>query len=362
MAKNPYDDVFSVFDDNKDATFLSEHSLSLVDSWIDTGSYALNAIISGSVFQGLPRGRICVFSGPSGCGKTLILLKSLGNYQKSDLENRGVIFDSEIAVDANTAVGLGCDTKRIKHVPVNTVFDVRNQCTNLLDKIIENELQGKFFIGVDSLGNLAASKEMDDARAGKDASDMGLRAKQIKSMLRVLTYRAAAAKTTILMTNHEYGDPMAMYPSAVRNQSGGEGPIYMASVITQLGFKREKNEKDFEDEQILAAAKKVGGITMHALTVKNRFIPPMLETDLYLNFKTGLDRYSGLFDLALGLGVIQGEHTYTFGEKKLGFRKSFERDPDIWETLLLKPLDLVLQKQFKFSSATDTLKQEVKGI
>jgi RecA/RadA recombinase len=360
MAKDPFDIVMSSLDGCPDASILDQSPLSLVDSWIDTGSYALNAILSGSLYGGLPYGRICGFSGPSGCGKTLMLLKTVGNFLRADPENRAVVFDSEIAVDAQTATALGCDASRIKHVPIGTVLDVRNACLKLLNSIIENNLQGKFIVIVDSLGNLAASKEIDDAEKGKDASDMGLRAKQIKSLLRVLTYRAASAKTTILFSNHEYSDPMAMYPSLVKNQSGGEGPVYMASLLVQLSFKREKNEKDFEDQAIIAAAKRVGGITMHALTTKNRFIPQMLTTDLYLNFKTGLDKYSGLFDLAKGLNVIQGDNTYTFGDKKLGFRKGFERDADVWENLLIKPLDAAVQKEFKFSSAADEIKKDIK--
>ena len=359
MGKDAFDNVFKAFADNADASTLSDSALSLVDTWIDTGSYALNAIMSGSVFGGIPEGRICGYSGPSGCGKTLMALKAAANFQKKDKQNQVVIFDSEIAVDKATAEAQGCDTTRIKHIPVGTVFEVRNQCLTFLDAVIENNLQGKFLIIIDSLGNLAASKEMDDARAGKDASDMGLRAKQLKSMLRVLTYRTAVAKTTIIFTNHEYSDPMAMYPSLIKNQSGGEGPVYMASLIVQLSFKREKNEKDFQDEKILAAAKSVGGITMHALTAKNRFTPPMLTTDIYLNYLTGLDKYSGLFDLALGLGVIQGEKTYTFGEQKLGWRKDFETNSEIWDKTLLKPLDAAVQREFKFSSVADKLKKEL---
>ena len=93
---------------------------------------------------------------------------------------------------------------------------------------------------------------------------------------------------------------------------------------------REKNEKDFVNEEMIAVAKDVGGITMHALTVKNRFIPQMLTTDLYLNFKTGLDRYSGLFEMAKSLGVIDGNMKYQCKGVELGYRKAFERNPEIW--------------------------------
>lgn len=343
------DDIFKVFDKNADASILDASPLSLVNEWIDTGSYALNAILSGSVYGGIPKGRIGGFSGPSGCGKTLMIMKAMGNFLNESPDHFGVVFDSETAVDKATAIALGCDPKRIKHVPINTVTDVRNQCLHFLDAVIESGRQGKFFISIDSLGNLAADKEIADAEADKTASDMGLRAKQLKSMLRVLTYRAAKAKTTIVFSNHIYSDPAAMHPSAVKNQSGGEGPIYMSSWITQLGFKRQKNEKEYEEEEMLTQAKQVGGIVMRALTVKNRFIPPMLETKLYLNFKTGLDRYSGLFEMAKNLGVIEGSKTYTCGDTKLKYRKDFERDPQIWENVIIPVLEPVLKREFQFS-------------
>ena len=357
------DGVFKDLDAmNPDGGLLSESALSIVDDWIDTGSYALNAICSGSCYKGIQGGRIIGFAGPSGCGKTLMVTKILGNFLKRDKDNWGIVFDSEIAFDPDTARRLGADPDRIRHYPAHTVKETRNQITKILNSIVEKGLQGKFMIIVDSLGNLAGDKEYKDAVEGKDASDMGTRAKDIKSMLRTITYKAAKAKTTVLFTNHIYSDPTAMYESLIKSQSGGEGPIYLASLLIQLGFKREKNEKDYEDEQIIAVAKKVGGITMHALTAKNRFIPGLLSTDIYLNFKTGVDKYSGLFDIAVAMGVITGDRQYEINGKSLGWRKDFERDPEVWEKIILPILEPAINKEFLFSSEADTLKKEVASV
>lgn len=361
--KNNIPDIFKELDKiNTDGALLSENALSVVDSWIDTGSYALNAIISGSLYKGIPEGRIVGFAGPSGCGKTLMATKIVGNFQKKNPQNWGIVFDSEIALDAATARALGADPDRIKHYPVNSVLGVRNQALMVLNQIIEKGLEGRFIIVIDSLGNLGGGKEITDAEEDKTAADMGLRAKDMKSMLRTLTYKAAKAKTTIIFTNHTYDNPAALFPSVVQNQSGGSGPIYMASLLIQLGFKREKNEKDFADEEIISIAKKVGGITMHALTVKNRFIPQMLATDIYLNFKTGLDRYSGLFDMAKTMGVIEGDITYTCNGTPIGRRKAIEKDPDIWEKVILPELEKVINKEFAFHSEADILEEEIKTI
>lgn len=353
MAKSGMDLVLSGIDKiNPDAQVLSSSPLSMVGEWIDTGSYALNGIISGSVYRGVPLGRIVGLVGPSGCGKTLMINKIIGNFQRRDPERWALVFDSESAEDAFSAASVGADPSRIKHIPVHTVTECRNQIYKTLDSIIENKLEGKFIIAIDSLGNLAGDKEVKDAADGKDAVDMGTRARMIKSMLRVITFKAARARTTVLFSNHIYSDPAAMYASAVKGQSGGEGPIYMASVLVQLGFRREKNDKLHADDAILAAAKDVGGITMRALTTKNRFIPGMLETELYLNFKTGLDKYSGLFDLARGLDVITGDRTYEFDGQKLGFRKNIEGNAELWDSTLLPALDKKMQEEFAFSCAS----------
>lgn len=341
---------------------LSESALSVVDEWTDTGSYALNSIISGSCYKGVQNGRVVGFVGPSGCGKTLITQKIVANHLKKDPQNWAIVFDSEIAVDAQTVENLGGDPSRIKHYPVNTVNNARNQVLKVLNNIIDLGLQKRIMIVIDSLGNLAGGKEVADAEKGKDAADMGLRAKDIKGLLRVITIPAAVAKTTVLFTNHTYSDPSAMYPSAVNNQSGGEGPIYLASLIVQLGFKREKNEKDFADEQIIAIAKSVGGITMHALTTKNRFIPQMLTTDIYLNFKTGLDRYSGLFEIAKSFNIFEGGTKYSINGHSLGYRKDFEKEPELWDKYILPILEPLINSEFTFHSEADKLKHELELI
>lgn len=361
--KNDSLSIFKELDEiNPDGALLSESALSVVDDWVDTGSLALNAIISGSCYKGIPVGRVTGLAGPSGCGKTLMSTKIIANFQKRGPDHYAIVFDSEIALDAKTATQLGADPTRIKHYPVNTVKEARNQILKALNAIIESGLQGKFIIIIDSLGNLAGDKEVTDATEDKFAADMGLRAKDIKGLLRVITYKAAKAKTAVLFTNHTYSNPAAMYPSAVHNQSGGTGPIYMASLLIQLGFKREKNEKDHDAEKIIAIAKQVGGITMHALTVKNRFIPQMLETDIYLNFKSGLDKYSGLFDIAKALNVITGTMTYECNGVNLGYRKAFETNSKIWEEHILPVLEKVLNKELAFHSMAEALTAEVNDL
>jgi len=360
MAKDPLShlkDIFKTVDAlNPDAGILDESALSTADDWIDTGSYALNAIISGSMYKGIPSGRITGFAGPSQAGKTLIMNKIMANAQKKGYIP--VIWDSEVAVDKKSAEGAGMDTSRVKYYPVETVEDCRNQMSKFLDNIIEaNNPEHKFIVAIDSLGNLASSKELKDAAAGKDAADVGQRAKAIKSMMRTLTYKAAKARVPILFSNHIY-EGMEMFPTLVKNQSGGKGPVYLASVLVQLSTRNEKTSEN-PYEASVAISNNVSGVTLGAMTVKNRFVPNFLKTELYLNFKTGLDRHSGLFDIATSYNVLQKNgNRYALGNDILGYRKEIEKSQEMWDRIM-PVLEEVLQKQLCYSNNSSSVSEDL---
>jgi RecA/RadA recombinase len=334
---------------NPDSAFLEDSTISTPTDWIDTGSRALNAILSGSLHKGVPVGRITGFAGPSGAGKTLIMNKIMANAQKKGYI--AVIWDSEVAVDKESAKNVGLDLKKTKYYPVETIEDCRNQLSTFLDNVIEaNDPELKFIVAIDSLGNLASSKEIEDARKGKDAADVGQRAKATKSMMRAITYKAAKAKVPILFSNHIY-EGMEMFPSLIKNQAGGKGPIYLASILVQLSLRNEKVSENPE-ESTIAIAHNVSGITMSALTVKNRIVPPFLKTELYLNFKTGLDINAGLFDIALAFNVIQQNgKIYTFNNENIGYRKNIEKDTELWNKIC-PILEEKLHEELRYGSSS----------
>lgn len=356
------DSIFKKIDSmNSEASMLNENALSNVDTWYDTGCYALNAILGGSCRKGgVPKGRIVGFSGESMTGKTFIVNKILAQAQKQGVYP--VIFDTEFAIDESSTKGVGLDPSKTKYVPVYTVDQCRNQIAAFLDSVIEAKQEGKFIISIDSLGNLAAQKEVDDIAKDKSAADMGLRAKSLKSLLRSLTYKAGKAGVTILFTNHTYSDPGAMFPSLVKNQAGGSGPVYMASILVQLA---KRNEKEGEgdsgsiDTGKLAEANKYSGTTLRALTVKNRFIPPFLEAEMYLSFTSGLNKYSGLLQMATARGIVeQTGSTYVVGidggkykkGDKLGYAKNFAKDISFFEDFLIPALDERLAIDYKYNN------------
>ena len=355
-------DAFKTLDKmNPYSSILSENCISVVTDYIDTGSMALNAIISGSTFGGVPKGKLIGFVGPTGSGKTLILNKIIGNAQKKDPDVWGVVWDTENAYDPRMVSNVGGNPDRIKVNPVGTVEDCRNQISTFLDKIIADpSLHGKIIIAIDSLGNLSSAKEIADAEKGKDAVDMGMRAKALKSMMRVLTYKCALANVTILFANHTYADPTAMYPSMFQNQSGGSGSQYISHVIVQLSVTQEKAEAG--DGDSMGGSSKIKGVNLRALTVKNRVIPHGKTTSLYLNFLNGLYKYSGIIDLAEDLGVVTKQgNTYYLGEEKLGMRNSFKDDDSKWDKII-ESLNSVMKDKWMYSSEADKLKAEVERL
>lgn len=354
------EDAFKILDDlNPEASFLSENSLSTVKEWISTGSYALNGIISGSLHKGVPMGRITGFSGPSGCGKTLILNKIAANAQKKGMNV--VYFDSENALDKETAERLGCDVSKIKHCPTEIIEDCRNQIVKFLKAIVDNKLQGKFMIIIDSLGNLISSREAKVIEDQKDSADMGSKAVSFKSMLRAITHAASKANCPVLFSNHTYDNPAAMYPTLVKSQAGGSGPLYMSSVLVQMSTKQEKASKlDNKNavEESTAISKDVNGLTLRFVTTKNRFVTPFLETELYLNFRTGLAKYSGLLEMAEAYGVLEKQgHRYSFQGETLGFYKDFRDNAEVWEKVI-PVLDAKLQKELAFKNENLTIENE----
>ena len=339
---------------NPFATYLEDSTLSRVGGWIDTGSYVLNAIVSGSIHGGIPKGRVTMMGGESMTGKTLFVLKILANAQKEGLIP--VIFDTENAVDPEGAERIGLDISKVKYVPCITIEQTRNALFKFLTAVKEKGLEGKFIIAIDSLGNLQS--ELEHSRMGKDSmsSDMGTKARAMKSLMQTCTNLGATTQTTILCTNHVYDDPTAMFPSIEKNMPGGKSIIYLPSVTIQLARKPMKSDGGKTmDAETAVGQKNYAGILIRALTRKNRFIKQYLQGEMFLSFHTGLDRYYGLLDLAVGVGaVIQTGSTYQLPDgKKIGYYKNFRKDKDLWENTILPVLEEKIKKEWAYSSGDE---------
>lgn len=282
MAKNKF-----TFDDlnaelanlNPLGSVMNQSNFSEVTEWIHTGNYHLNACLSGSLFNGWPNNRSCSIAGPSGTGKTFLMLNSVR--EAINMGYNVIYYDSEAAVDREQMEKFGIDTSLVNYQPVNTVQDFRTSVTTITQKMQEIKRKGgeipKIMIVLDSAGNLATSKEIDDAAAGSDKSDM-TRSKVLKSIFRIIMTPLADLKIPFLFTNHTYQTQDFISRQVA---GGGTGPQYAASIVLMLN-----------KAQLKEGAEKVG-IVVTAKPDKNRFAKPH-PVKFHLHFSEGMNPYVGL--------------------------------------------------------------------
>jgi RecA/RadA recombinase len=287
-------------------------------------------------------------------GKSLFVQKILAKAQQEGLTP--VIFDTENAIDPEGAARLGLDIANVKYVPCISIEQTRNALFKFLTAVKEKKLEGKFIIAIDSLGNLQSELEL--ARMGKDStsSDMGTKARAMKSLMQTCTNLGAVTQTTILCTNHVYDDPSAMFPSIEKHMPGGKACVYLPSVTVQLARKPMKSDDGKTTDSDLAVGQKsYAGIIIRALTRKNRFIKQYLEGEMYLSFANGLDRYYGLLDLAVGFGIIvQAGATYALEDgTKLGYYKSWRKDTKLWEETIIPKIEARIKQEWVYSNNED---------
>lgn len=342
------------------ATYLSENTLSSVDEWIDTGSMVLNAIISGSLYGGIPKGRVTQLAGPSQVFKSGLMLKILANAQKQGMHP--IILDTEGAIDAETAKSFGLDITKVKYITPESAEDARNIINKILTEAREKGLIGKFIIAIDSLANLQSEMELTRMEKDSKSADMGTNAKAIKSLLKRCTTLSSFTKTPIIVTNHVYDDPSSMYPSLEKNMNGGKAAVYLPSVTVQLSRKPLRDEEaKKEGENLAPGQKKFSGIVLKALTVKNRFVKQYLEGEMFLSFSKGLHKYFGLLEIMKGMGVVENSGpTYTDWEgNKLGYYGNWKKDTDLWENRLLPELESRIKSYWAYGNEVGMEDEEV---
>jgi RecA/RadA recombinase len=285
-------------------------------------------------------------------GKSLFVQKILANAQKMGLYP--VIFDTESAIDPEGATRLGLNISGVKYVPCTSIEQTRNAVFKFLNSIKENKLEGKFIVAIDSLGNLQSELELARMDKESTSTDMGTKARAMKSLLQTCTNLGAITQTTFVITNHVYDDPSAMYPSIEKNMPGGKAVVYLPSVTVQLARKplKDDGEKTVSNSTLAVGQKSYAGIIIRALTRKNRFIKQYLEGEMYLSFSTGLDRYYGLLDMAVGMGVvIQNGSTYALADgTKLGYAKNWRNNTKMWEETILPQLEEKMKAEWSYGN------------
>ena len=308
-----------------------------IENYIDTGSYSFNALLSGSIYGGLPGNRITAIAGEAATGKTFFALGVIKHFLDKD-KNAGVIFfESENAVSKDMIEGRSVDSSRVAVMPVATVQEFRAQAIKIIDKYLEQpEDQRKPMMFVlDSLGMLSTTKEMDETAACKETRDM-TRSQIVKSTFRVLTLKLGQAGVPMIMTNHTYDVIGSMFPQ--KEMGGGSGLKYAASTIIYLGKRKEK------------IGTEVIGNIIHCKTYKSRITKENAQIDVKLTYKKGLDRYYGLLDMAEDAGIFKKVSTrYELPDGTKQFGKTINEEPEKYFTKeVLDKIDEYAKKQFTY--------------
>lgn len=327
-----------------------------IHGYMDSGCYALNALVSGELKGGYPWGKIVCLAGEKGTGKTFLLLKGLKGFLDADPENEVIFFESEGALTQEILEERGLDTDRVTIAPVSTIEEFRTQAINTLDYLIDkkegtmNEAgtkrsggDGKFpklALCLDSLGMLGTNHETATAASGDNKADMGKRAQLIKSTFRLITLKMSLLRIPMIVTAHTYKG-MGKYDA--KKLSGGQGVELAASIIvflTKSGIKEEGKAK------IQALA----GNTIKFILHKGRMTIEGSKMDIPLDFKDGIKRNNGIIPLLVEAGLLTKKGAwYSYKDEKniaQGEKKMYELIDDLVDDEMLDDLQPYIVERF----------------
>lgn len=252
--------------------------------WIHTGSYILNAVMSGSLRKGFPSNRGITLAGESGAGKTFLCMNFAKELQK---RNYKIIYlDTEGAIGLDMMESFGIDVKNFVHTPVSDLLKLKSIVTNIISKLkaakIAKQELPKVAIFLDSLGMLASSKELDDALKSSDKRDMS-KAQMVRSFFRLVSSDLTTLGIPLIITNHIVTDIGSMFPQFT--QSGGLGIMYSASITLSMTKAKLKDDKGDATAQT--------GVIVTLKAEKNRFAKPE-KARIHIHYKRGMNPYIGL--------------------------------------------------------------------
>jgi RecA/RadA recombinase len=309
------------------------------ETYVDTGSYIFNGLVSGSIFGGVSGNKITAIAGESSTGKTFFSLAVVKNFLDSNPDGYCLYFDTEAAITKSLLDSRGIDTSRFVVVNVVTVEDFRSKALKAVDIYLKKPLEERkpcMFV-LDSLGMLSTEKEITDALNDKQVRDM-TKSQLIKGAFRMLTLKLGQANIPMIVTNHTY-DVIGSYVPT-KEMGGGSGLKYAASTIIYLSKKKEKDGTEI-----------VGNI-IKAKTAKSRLSKEnkTVEVRLYYD-ERGLDRYYGLLELGEIGGLWKNvAGRYEMNGKKV-YAKAILKEPEIYFTSeVMQQLDEIAKKEFSYGT------------
>ena len=268
----------------KDSAILSKSKFFTEKDMIPTAIPIINVALSGKLDGGLTPG-LTMWAGPSKHFKTAFSLLMAKSYLEKYEDSALLFYDSEFGTPQSYFDSFNIDTNRVLHTPITDIeqlkFDIMNQLTNL-------DRGERLIIVVDSIGNLASKKEVEDALNEKSVVDMS-RAKQVKSLFRMVTPHLSIKDIPMIVVNHTYKE-IGMFPKDI--VGGGTGSYYSADNIFIIGRQQEKDGKD------------VVGYDFIINVEKSRYVKEKSKIPVTVSFTGGISKWSGLLEIALESGHV----------------------------------------------------------
>jgi RecA/RadA recombinase len=298
---------------------LSESKLFSTKDLIQTSVPALNVALSGKLDGGLTPG-LTIFAGPSKHFKTAFAMMLVKSFLDKYDDGIVLFYDSEFGAPQSYFENFGIDTGKVVHTPITDIEQLKH---DIMKQINELERKDRVMIVVDSVGNLASKKEVDDALDGKSVADM-TRAKQMKSLFRMITPHLTIKDIPMVVVNHTYME-IGMFPKAI--VSGGTGIYYSADNIFIIGRQQEKQGTE------------VVGYNFIINVEKSRFVREKSKIPIEVTFEGGISKWSGLLDMALESGHVikpsNGWYQLATEEKKHRLNDTYNKE--FWLPVLTDP-------------------------
>jgi len=274
------------------------------DTWISTGNYTLNKLISNDFHKGIPLGKVTVLAGESGAGKSFI---AAGNVVKS-AQQQGifvVLIDSENALDESWLHALDVDTSPEKLLKLNMsmIDDVAKTISDFMKDYkaeyadAQDEDRPKVLFVVDSLGMLLTPTDVDQFQKGDMKGDMGRKPKALTSLVRNTVNMLGQYNVGMLCTNHTYASQDMFDPDD--KISGGQGFIYASSIV--IAMRKLKLKVDADGNK----TSQVFGIRAACKVMKSRYAKPFESVQVEIPYETGMSPYSGLTDFFEAKGLLK---------------------------------------------------------
>ena len=309
------------------------------ETYVDTGSYIFNALVSGSIFGGVSGNKITAIAGESSTGKTFFSLAVVKNFLDVNPDGYCLYFDTEAAVNKSLIESRGIDTNRFVVVNVVTIEEFRTKALKAVDLYLKKSLEERkpcIFV-LDSLGMLSTEKEITDALNDKQVRDM-TKSQLVKGAFRMLTLKLGQANVPLIVTNHTYDVIGAYVPT--KEMGGGSGLKYAASTIIYLSKKKEKDGTE------------VVGNIIKAKTAKSRLSKENKDVEVRLYYdERGLDRYYGLLELGEIGGLWKNvAGRYEMDGKKIYAKQILANPEEYFTEEVMEKLDEIARQEFSYGS------------